>query len=384
LTWILIYCETDWAKVGTQLIDVKLNRKITVHLLLKLLLLRLTLVFMKINFLLFATICLAVTSCKQIQQASIDTNPKNLGIAFYNVENLFDIYDDPNINDEEFTPQGKKNWTQNRYEEKLNHLSKVIQAMDTFSPDVIGLAEIENLKVLEDLCEQPGLKQMGYKIIHKDSPDGRGIDVALLYNPAKLSLGTVDYIRSTLPVGSRPQTRLVLHASGTFAGEPIHFYVNHWPSRSGGQRETEANRLTVAYNVKESVSEVIDSNPAALVVLMGDFNDHPNDRSVRQILDACKAQCELENLMWDLSKQGKGSYNYKGAWGALDQFIVSPNLVDGSQIEVDMSTVKFVQHDWMMYTDDKGAQYPNRTYSGPNYYGGYSDHLPIFMRMVVP
>lgn len=325
-----------------------------------------------------------VVGCKPAQNTQANPNVKQLSVAFYNVENLFDTQDDPDTFDEEFTPSGKKNWTQDRYEEKLSNLSKVIQAMDSFVPDVIGLAEIENLKVLEDLAQQPGLKEVGYKIVHKDSPDGRGIDVALLYNPAKINVSDVSYIRSTLPVGDRPQTRLVLHAEGTFGEETIHFYVNHWPSRSGGQRETEANRLTVAYNVKEDVSQVMEEDPQALVVLMGDFNDHPNDRSVRTILDACKADCELENLMWDLSKQGQGSYNYRGKWGALDQFIVSPNLVDGTQTEVDIASVKFVKHDWMMYVNDEGVAYPNRTYGGPNYYGGYSDHLPIYMKLSKP
>lgn len=327
---------------------------------------------------------LGIVSCKEVKPTAASENTNELQLVFYNVENLFDIEDDPNKADEEFTPTGKKMWTADRYDHKLKQLGKVISSANSHMPDILGVCEVENKRVLEDLNASSNFAKVNYSILHKESPDGRGIDVGLLYNPERIRLDDIEYIESTLPVGDRPNTRLVMHAMGEFNGEELHVYVNHWPSRYGGQKESEPNRLTVAYNVRKSMDEVIAANPAANIVMMGDFNDHPNNKSIMEVIGAdLDGKKGMVNLMWEKHKRGEGSYNYRGDWGALDQFIVTPTLTDGKGLDVDENSVQFVKHDWMMYVNDEGEAYPNRTYGGPNYYAGFSDHLPIAMTLIV-
>lgn len=326
-------------------------------------------------------LAIIMVSCNQVKPTSFSSN-NELSVAFYNVENLFDTKDDPNTNDEEFTPSGKKAWTAERYAVKLENLGKVVQAMDSNMPDIIGLCEIENREVVEDFNNSTYLKAAGYEILHRESPDGRGIDVGLMYNPSKVKLEIEGVIETVLPAGTRPNTRLIIHAAGVLNGKSLNLFVNHWPSRGGGKNETEPNRLSVARNLKLYVQELLAKDPQAMIIFMGDFNDHPNDKSLAEVLNAgIKEKNTYNNLMWDMHKNGLGSYNYRGTWGALDQFIVSKNLTDGAGIDVDQSSVKFVKEDWMMYTNKKGETYPSRTYGGPNYYGGCSDHLPIFMKL---
>lgn len=318
--------------------------------------------------------------CKPKEKVSQngDTNSA-LVVQFYNVENLFDIYDDPAIFDEEFTPESEKQWTEERYNDKLEKLARVLSAKDGAGPCIIGLCEVENRKVVEDLADQKPLSSWGLDIVHRDSPDGRGIDVALLYPRDQVTILKEHYVQSKLPAGDRPNTRLAMIVEALVGQDTLIIGVNHWPSRYGGQEESEPNRLTVAYNVDKKLDSLRKATPGAGVILMGDFNDYPNNKSLAEILGAGKtADSQMVNLMWDLHKSGKGTYNYKGNWGCLDQFIVSPNLVDGSGPWITSpENVIITRFDWMMYTNDEGEQYPNRTYGGPNYYGGYSDHLPI-------
>lgn len=330
----------------------------------------------------FLLLSILLIGCNQVKPTTFSSDAKSLSVAFYNVENLFDLEDDPNTYDEEFTPSGKKAWTKDRYDTKLLHLGKVVSSIDSNMPDLFGMCEVENRTVLEDLNSSPYFKGVDYEILHQDSPDGRGIDVALLYNPKKIQLEIAGFITSNLPAGDRPNTRQILHAKGMLEGQEFHVFVNHWPSRSGGKKETEPNRLTVANNLSEYLKDIRRANKDAQIVMMGDFNDHPNDKSIYEILKAGPAgKARYSNLMWDAHKSGKGSYNYRGDWGALDQFIVTPNLTDGEGVEADPSSVQFFQADWMMYENSYGNVVPSRTYGGPNYYGGYSDHLPIFMRL---
>ena len=324
---------------------------------------------------------IVLTGCNQVKSTTFSSDAKSLSVLFYNVENLFDTEDDPKTYDEEFTPNGKKSWTKERYNTKLLHLGKVVSSIDSNMPDLFGLCEIENLGVLEDLNASAYFKEVGYEILHQDSPDSRGIDVALFYNPEKIQLEIDGFITSKLPAGDRPNTRQILHAKGTLKGDAFHVFVNHWPSRSGGKKETEPNRLTVANNLSEYLMDIRRTDENAQILLMGDFNDYPNDKSIYEILRAgAIGKARYSNMMWDAHKSGKGSYNYRGDWGALDQFIVTPNLTNGEGVEADQSSVKFFQADWMMHENSYGNLVPSRTYGGPNYYGGYSDHLPIFMR----
>lgn len=306
-------------------------------------------------------------------------------VMFYNVENLFDLEDDPQKADEEFTPLGEKRWDEQRYQTKLVHLSKVISSAGAELPDVIGLCEVENRKVVEDLANTGKLKGKPYEIIHRESPDGRGIDVALLYNPERIKLREAGVIETTLPVGDRPNTRLILHASGKINKRNVHFFVNHWPSRYGGKEKSEPNRMAVAQNLRNYLDQLIADDPDAEIVLMGDFNDYPVEPSITDVLGAepLSKQGSLVNLMDEMHRKGLGSYNYRGEWGALDQFMVSSTLMDGKGLDVKPESAQFIRHDWMMYVNDQGEAYPSRTYGGANYYGGYSDHLPILAEFLI-
>ncbi|MCB0762366.1 MAG: endonuclease/exonuclease/phosphatase family protein [Flavobacteriales bacterium] len=321
--------------------------------------------------------------CKSSEKTVEVITPSDLDITFYNVENLFDTIDDPQKSDEDFTPSGKLQWNTERYQHKLKNLARVISQDGKELPEVLGLCEVENRQVVEDLMKMPAFAGVDYRILHRESPDGRGIDVALAYNAAVIQFEEVSYIRSKLPHGDRPNTRLVLYARGMSGGDTLHVFVNHWPSRHGGQQESEPNRLTVAYNVDQVLDSIRGVNPMAKILMMGDFNDYPNNKSLVEIIQAGKDDdSPMINLMWDKHKMGEGSYNYRGEWGALDQFVVSPPLVSATKgFQAETETVEFVRFPWLMYVDKEGVAYPNRTYGGPNYYGGYSDHLSIHMKL---
>jgi predicted extracellular nuclease len=311
-----------------------------------------------------------------------DTSNDELTLAFYNVENLFDTVDDPDTADEEFTPMGQKQWTEERYQDKLNKLAQVISSLDSELPEVVGLCEVENLKVLKDLVSTGPLAAGGYEIIHKDSPDGRGIDCALLYRKSSIQFDNIDFFTEKLPAGDRPNTRYIVYAVGVKGNDSLHVFVNHWPSRGGGQAETEPNRMTMAYSLKARMDNIRENSANAKIVLMGDFNDHPNDKSVRETLQASgKRDWPMYNFMEIMHKNGEGSYNYKGEWGALDQFIVSQALMDAPKgFSAHEGSAKIYKESYLLYTAPDGNSSPNRTY-GKDYYGGYSDHLPVVLQL---
>ncbi len=302
-------------------------------------------------------------------------------VAFYNTENLFDTKDDPKTKDDEYTPNSPKHWTEERYQTKINHLGDVFAAMDSNLPDLIGLAEIENHKVVEDLNHAVPMKGIDYEIIQKNSADQRGIDVALLYNPQKFELIKKDFIRPISFNGGAMGKRDILHAKLQTNGETIDVFVNHWPSRGGDFEEKRKKRHAVATQLKKEVDKVKSENPDANIIIMGDFNDYPTNKSIDKILEAgITKDDKLYNLMWNLEAADKGSYCYKKDWGCLDQFIVSRNFIDDNKdYVITEDDVVIFQKPWMMYTNKKGESYPSRTYSRDKYYGGYSDHLPIFM-----
>lgn len=328
----------------------------------------------RINLLLLIAL-VALVSCKS------KLNPKSLIVMNYNVENLFDTIDDPEKIDEEFTPESKKQWTEKRYEQKLSDLAKVISNVNTKSlPAIIGLEEIENQKVLEDLVAQPSLKKGNYAIAHYESPDKRGIDVALLYNPKILKL-----IHSeALHVNPGFATRDILHAEGKIGGENFHIYVNHWPSRIGGTEQSEPHRIAAANVLKESIDKVLAANPNANIVVMGDMNDEPQNKSIYETLGAKlpSEESRLVNLMLPADLKDEGTYNFRGNWNMLDNLIVSKSLLDSNGLKVSDNIGHIFHQPWMEYISKKnGDMSPNRTYGGPNYYGGVSDHFPVYFTL---
>ena len=298
------------------------------------------------------------------------SDDKELFSVFYNVENLFDTIDNPNTRDNEFLPKSEKKWDTYRYNYKLNQLDKVFSEIikkenENRLPDIIGLCEVENKLVIDDLLKTETFKNHTYKIIHKQSPDGRGIDCALLVDE-KFEVLNSDFIKINNPKENRA-TRDIVFGKLKFKNQIINVFVNHWPSRWGGQEASNHKRVFVA----EVLRKYIDNNTleSDFNLIMGDFNDYPTNESLADIL----VKDDLVNLMSKSNVLGRGSYNYRGNWDWLDQIIVSQD---------DFKLISFgaFEEDFMMYTNKKGEVYPNRSFGGNNWYAGFSDHLPVFLR----
>ncbi len=340
----------------------------------------------KHSFLMLLSVLFAgLTSCAIAQKIDKGSNEEAV-VAFYNVENLFDTIDDPLTIDEDFTPTGKLQWTAPRYNEKLSRISEVIDLLPGELPVFIGLCEIENRSGLVDLVKQPKWNtradKVSYEIIHADSPDERGIDVAAIYDASRLKNVRFEYYSIALPDPKDPNTRDILHASGVLGKDEIHFFVNHWPSRSGGQAESEPNRFAVAALLRSKVDAVLSENSNAKILIMGDFNDHPNDKSMFEILGAKnEPSAPLYNQMYAIHTAGNGSYFYKGEWGALDQMITSSGFMITKGWHVDAQAAGVLRDEKILFRDKEGIARPSRSYAGDSYKGGYSDHLPVFIKL---
>ncbi len=312
--------------------------------------------------------------------------PPRLVVMFYNTENLFDTINDPKTRDDEFTPSGQEHWTPVRYEKKLKDISKVITDVTPHKlPDLIGLSEVENLTVLKDLVHTGKLKKTDYGIVHEDSPDLRGIDVALLYKKETFKTITHRSISIHFPHDTM-KVRNILYVKGKAGGETLHLFVNHWKSRYGGVKATEQKRVYSAVVLRRTVDSILNFEPEARILIMGDFNDEPTNMSIMQMLNATNkrkniGRRDLYNLMYDLHNlHDTGTYSYKGHWDMLDQIIVSyPFLQDTKGWHTNYQGGHIFSEEWMLYDNPKaGRKVPNRTYAGPIYFGGVSDHLPVY------
>ncbi|MEA3317292.1 MAG: hypothetical protein U9R54_04990 [Bacteroidota bacterium] len=322
------------------------------------------------------------TGCTQISKYN---KSDNFTVAFYNVENLFDTIDSPNTWDTEFTPEGKKKWNTERYNKKLNDIGKVLSSINKNElPEIVGLCEIENKSVLKDLIRTKTLNKNNYNIIHEDSRDGRGIDVALLYNKKEFKYISHKKIEINFEKDTKYKTRDILYVKGIASKtDTLHIFVNHWKSRSGGQKETEYKRIAIAKVLRENTDKILTNNKDAKIIIMGDLNDEPTNKSVRYVLGASENLNDKENLfnlMYDLDSQGKGTHSYNSKWNMLDNLIVSKALINNTNgYSVKENTGHIFREDFIMFYHAKaGMKIPNRTYGGPNYYGGYSDHLPVY------
>ena len=309
-------------------------------------------------------------------------------IAFYNVENLFDTEDDPsNPRDNEFLPNAEKEWTAERYAHKLDNIGKVMEGVNF--PIIMGLAEVENQQVLEDLLEIEALANHAYQIVHKESPDFRGIDVALLYQADHFTL--TDWETYTIqiddPIINNFTTRDILRVSGELFNSPIHIFVNHWPSRSGGATATEFRRITVANELSTIVKDLQATLPEANILLMGDFNDEPTNKSILEVLAAQpleeeRDQGQLYNCTTPLDRLGEGSFNFQGDWQMIDQIMATGNLLN-TQNTWSLQNFQVYSDPTLLFTHPEYGLSPDRTYGGDVYFGGFSDHLPIFMEIIV-
>lgn len=306
-------------------------------------------------------------------------------IIFFNAENLFDTEDDPRKDDDAFTPDGDYRWTRSRYWDKLDAVSKVIVAADEdAAPALVGLSEVENETVLTDLTARSALKEAGYKFVMTDSPDNRGIDVALLYRRNYFKLISHESLRVNLRPYGGGATRDILHVTGVIETfDTLDVYVCHWPSRYNGTEQTEPYRMCAAKTVRESVDSVFSMRRKPYVVIMGDLNEGPDDPAVREGLKAhpfasgsMREDRELVSVMDPLAE---GSYKYQGTWDKYDQFIVSASLLNGLGC-TEMKGAEIMRLPFIL-TDDNtyGGEKPLRTFNGRRYQGGYSDHLPVKM-----
>ncbi len=318
-------------------------------------------------------------------QKKIDSK---FSFAFYNLENLFDTINDPTIDDESFLPDARNPWNSERYLHKLDQMSKVMADIDsTGFPALLGLCEVENKEVLTDLVKHGELRAAAYSIIHQNSPDERGIDVALLYQPGIFSPVSVRYIPVVFPENPDNKTRDILYAKGLVKSkDTLHVFINHWVSRWGGQAETEPSRKFIAGLLKTITDSIMRINPEANIIIAGDLNDNPSDISVSQVLQAKQVTSapdgkSLYNLSLSAYEQGEGSLYYK-SWDMFDQIIVSSAMLTGvGGIKVSDHKQTVVKHDYLLFKPKNGEPRPNRTASGKNYFGGFSDHLPVMIEL---
>jgi len=315
-------------------------------------------------------------------------------IAFYNLENLFDTIDDPKKHDEEFTPEGRNNWTSEKYRIKLNNLAKVIADIgkkETGAPPaVIGVAEVENKQVLEDLITTGDLKGLGYQIIHFDSPDWRGIDVALLYR--KKIFNPVNYEKYPLylrdsDTGKRMYTRDQLVVTGIMDGEEISVIVDHWPSRRGGEARSLPKRIKAAKLTKHIKDSILQENPHAKIVIMGDLNDDPSSPSVKNVLQAKARKADVSqgtvyNAMEHFFNRGIGTLAYRDSWNLFDQIMITPALLKDSDDKFHLYKSGIYSREFMKNKRGRYKGYPKRTFAGGEFLGGYSDHFPTYIIII--
>lgn len=340
------------------------------------------------KFILFHLLCCLGFSLNLFSQTKQFTTEHS--ILFYNTENLFDTENDSLVNDDEFTKEGNRHWSNIRLLSKVDRISKVILAAGKWNaPILVGLCEIEGLDVLQELCRSETIKKFHYKIVQKDSPDSRGIDVALLYR--------ADYFRpydfNSIPVidssDKEFKTRDILQVSGVVAGcDTIHLFINHWPSRYGGIMESKNRRLLAARILKNAVNEIQKNQANAKVMCMGDFNDTPDDESLAVVLNAQyppganePASGRLINLSCEWKPEEVQTIKNKFRWEIFDQFIVSDSFLKGEPcfqiVKAEIIKDRFLLEPDLVY----GGLRPKRTFIGYKYHGGFSDHLPVVLRL---
>jgi endonuclease/exonuclease/phosphatase family metal-dependent hydrolase len=317
---------------------------------------------------------------KAIHMASEDFQAtQKLRIVFYNAENLFDTLDDPGYNDAAFTPQGSRSWHFFTYRRKLINLGRVlINCGEGTLPDVIGLCEVEKRGVLEDLLRYSPLRGQGYEIIHFDSGDPRGIDVALLYRPGKIRPVLARPVKIVFSQGSRRSSRDILYARfELFDRTPLHIYVNHWPSRFGGEQQTAPLRLDAARCLKDEIDSLLNEDENVLALAMGDFNDGPQDASLQWFT----SESRMNNLMLNWGSRNVGTHKHAGHWATLDQILVTPGLLDQKGWEA--VNPRVLSSPYLLQEElNQPGHRPFRSFAGEVFQGGFSDHLPVFTDLI--
>jgi predicted extracellular nuclease len=321
------------------------------------------------------------------QQPKLPAN--GLTVAFYNVENLFDTINDPRINDAAYLPTSQVPWTAERYQTKLDNISRVIAAMDTLNfPHILGLCEIENRSVLEDLAASVFIADAAYNIIHYDGPDRRGIEVALLYRPDFFEPIYSESVDVNWDGMGRSNPRDLLYVKGIIAPtDTLHIFVNHWSSRWGGQEQSEHLRIGTARVLRSLIDSLFFVNIHSNIIVMGDFNDNPDDASLFSHLRAVSPDGEtMRGYLYNLAMipyiKGEGTSVFNNNWDFFDQIILSSNLIKPVQNGWVADELEVIKKPWMLFYPPRGGEpRPNRTATGRSYFGGYSDHLPVMVRL---
>jgi predicted extracellular nuclease len=305
---------------------------------------------------------------------------------FYNVENLFDTFDDTLTRDEEFLPKGDRYWSNRRFNDKLRRIFQVVMAVGEGNhPAIIGLCEVENRYVLEMLLERTPLGRMGYKIVHKESPDRRGIDVALLYHEKQFTPIQYNAITVTNPDDNEFATRDILYVKGTMKNSTVHYFVNHWPSKYGGTIETIPLRALAAKTLKTNIDSIFQMEKKAKIIILGDFNDDPFEESITRHLGAVSNFDTItDTIIYNLSNksaaEGLGTIKYRGKWELIDQVFVSGSMLKGEGIITCENCFRIFESPFLMEKDEAYlGMKPFRTYIGFRYNDGFSDHLPVYI-----
>ena len=304
-------------------------------------------------------------------------------IAFYNIENFFDVYDDKSIHDGDFLPTANKKWTLKRYKNKLRKIGFVISNIGEKEtgkhPAIIGLAEVENASVLKDLITSKHLEEFSYDFIHYDSQDERGIDVALVYDktifkPTHSEVFSIELFRDS---GDRDYTRDILLVSGELGGDYIHIIINHWSSRREGEKETEHKRITASNKVSSIITSLRKKEGNAKILVIGDFNDDPSNTSIKQLV----ATQGLFNPMETLRSYNRGTTNHRRQWNLFDQILLTTNFFEREVQNLCYVDANIFDEDFLKLYDGKYKGTPYRTYVGEKYKGGYSDHFPVYITL---
>ena len=331
----------------------------------------------------FLTLLLAVFVCCAMAQPA----QNKAVIGFYNVENLFDTIDDPLKNDEQFLPNGDYRWGTDRYNAKLESLSKVIELLAQLDGGlvVLGVSEIENEQVLLDLAATPRLKPYHLSVCHHESPDRRGVDVAFFYDASRFTSLSTRAFPTIVPGQPDFITRDQWLMTGILDGtDTLDIVVNHWPSKSGGEKRSLPGRLAAGALGRQIADSVLNSRPNAKFIYMGDLNDNPTSKCILQEMNTKTkpenlASTDLYNPMWKLFRDGIGSYAYRDSWEMLDNIIISGGLVNAAPGTYKFRSAHVFRKDFMFTKTGSYMDYPFRTFAGGNYQGGYSDHLPVYI-----
>ncbi len=332
----------------------------------------------------FFLVILLIVSSKYYAQTKTP-----ITIAFYNCENFFDTKDDPNKKDDEFLPESAMKWDETRYNNKIKKISQVLDstvAGDAL-PAIVGLVEVENNEVLKDLINKSQFSGKNYGSLVTDSPDERSIDCGLLYDQNIFKLTEFKEIDATNPALGDYKTRNILFATlKAINGDMFYVFVNHWPSRRSGETESEPRRIYAAMQLRTKLNEIQKKNSNAKIIIMGDFNDHPDNSSILNTLkasDTPKEKGDLYNAYQTLDRNKEGTHYFDKEWRVLDQIIVSQGLTNPKKgYKFEPKNAHILKKDFVLFINAKtGEVKPNRTYSGEKYFNGYSDHLAIYIEL---